>query len=411
MRFLFKYPTRSRPDWFKETLKAYQDKLSGKHEHRFIVAMDTDDPAMNNPEMKNFLHEQNNLSYFYADHKTKIEACNRGIPDDGWDILVLVSDDMTPWVDGFDDIIAQDMQREFPGALDGALHYPDGFAGNSLLTYSIMGHGLYERIEFIYWPAYKGTWCDNDFMELTKKWGKYKLIEKDIIRHQWKKHGSDLVYDKGDSTYKEDKDVFVWRKARGFPVSFSQSDEDWYIRRYFKDKFSGRFLDIGAGDGVAFSNTKILYDMGFNGVAVEPSPNFCQAIRENFPGDRIKIVQAALTDKDGPIELYHTPDFTSTLSEEHKAKWENTTPYTKIGVDGICWNTLLTQYGCDFDFLNIDIEGLSIAMLSIMPHEYKYNAKMFCVEHDGQITAVQDLLCPYGFKVIHTNGENVILGK
>ncbi|OHB57734.1 MAG: hypothetical protein A2173_03810 [Planctomycetes bacterium RBG_13_44_8b] len=411
-RFLFKYPTRGRPDWFKQTLENYFNKLSGKHQYQFIIAMDTDDASMNNQEMRNWLALKagNVLTYYYSNHRTKIEACNSGIPDEGWDILVLVSDDMVPVEKGFDDIIAQDMQREFPN-LDGALHYPDGLAGQKLLTYSVVGKNLYEMIGFVYWPAYRGTWCDNDFMDTVILWGKYWYSPRNIVRHFWQKNGVDEVYRKGESTYQDDRKIYEWRKAKGFPVSFSQNDEDWIIRRHFKDVCHGRFLDIGAGDGVTFSNTKILYDMGWNGVAVAPSPNFMSALKENFSCQRVKYVQSALTDKDGPVEMYHTPDFTSTLSESHRAKWENITKYTKISVEGISWSTLLNQHGNDFDFVNIDTEGTNIEILKNMPNIYKEKVKMFCVEFDNQITAVRDLLCPYGYKVIHTTGENVILSK
>lgn len=410
MRFLFKYPSRQRPDWFRETLAAYYSKLSGKHEYQFIIAMDNDDVSMNNVPMRQWLDNQNHLSYFYAGHKNKIHACNTDVPDDGWDILVLVSDDMLPIVEGFDDIIAQDMQRQFP-VFDGALHYNDGVTGQKLLTLSIMGRELYRKIGFIYWPAYQGVWCDNDFMEICRKLGKYWYCDATIIRHEWRKHGSDAVYDKGESTYQHDRLIYEWRKARGFPVSFSQNDEDWVIRRYFTDQYQGRFLDIGAGNGVTFSNTKVLYDMGWCGLAVEPSPSLRENLRLNCAIERVRIVPAALMPIDGPVEFYHSPgDFISTTSEEHRKKWAQV-QYQKIGVDGICWQTLLAQHGCDFDFINLDIEGENIPMFKLMPKEYLQRAKMLCVEYDGQAGVVNEIASPFGFRQIHATGENVILAK
>jgi FkbM family methyltransferase len=409
MKFLFKYPSRGRPDWFRDTLAAYYGKLSGKHEYQFVITLDADDASMNTAPMRNWLNAQNNLSYHYGTHRSKIEACNADVPEDGWDILVLVSDDMTPLVQDFDDVIAQDMQRQFPG-LDGALHYNDGVA-QKLIRLSIMGRKLYERLGWVYYPAYQGQWCDNEFTDITRLWERYWYTDQMIIRHDHQKHGYDDIYRKGEASFHADREIYEWRKAKGFPLAFSQNDEDSVIRRYFNDKMHGRFLDIGAGDGITFSNTKLLYDMGWGGVAVEPSPNLMQVLRENFPPDRVKHVQAALTDKDGPVEFYHSPDFISTLNEAHKAKWQDKANYTKIGVDGICWQTLMARHGTDFDFLNLDIEGENIRMLRLIPQEYLVRLKLACIEYDGNIGAVKAVMEPFGFQAIHVTGENVILGK
>lgn len=420
MKFLFKYPTRSRPDWFMDTLTAYYRKLSGRHEYRFVIALDNDDETMNNQQMRNWLNNQKHIEYFYADHANKIQACNTGIPDDEWDIIVLISDDMTPITPEFDNVIAGDMKDNFPD-LDGVLHYWDGLTGQPVkepgitaapMTCSIMGRKFYDMMGFVYWPSYEGQWCDNDVTDLAKLKGKYWFSNDTIIRHDWKKHekySGDDNYTKGCSTYQSDKAAYEWRAKRNFPVSFSQGVEDYDIRKYFKDVYKGRFLDIGAADGVTFSNTRILYDMGFNGVAVEPSPNFCKALAENCP--RVKIVQAALTDKDGPVELYHTPDFTSTLSESHKSRWEKVTQYTKLGVDGICWNTLMAEHGTDFDFINLDIEGQNVQAFKNMPFEYMYAAKMFCIEYDDGLDLIRGVLQSHGFRHLFVNGENLIMVK
>lgn len=410
MRFLFKYPTRGRPDWFRETLITYYQNLSGNHEYQFVIAMDNDDKAMNNQSMISWLNNQKHLSYFYADHTNKIQACNTGIPDEGWDILILVSDDMIPIIDGFDDIITQDMKREFPG-LDGALQYNDGFRSDILMTFSIIGREFYKRYGWVYYPSYHSTWCDNEVTDVAIEWKKFWHSDLNIVLHDWKKHGTytDYVYTKSDADMDRDEAVYRQRKKKWFPLSFSQNDEDGVIRRHFKDQFKGRFLDIGAADGVTFSNTKILYDMGWTGLAVEPSPNLCKAMAENCPGT--KIFQAALTYKNGLVDMYHTPGLVSTLNEKCKKEWENTVKYKKIKVDGIDWQALLGCYGSDFDFINIDIEGENIPMLRLMPAEYKKRARLICVEYDYKIDVVKNELEPYGFKLLHTTGENVILAK
>ena len=144
MKFLFKYPTFGRPEWFKKTLEKYYSMLSGNHEYEFIISLNSNDATMNNLNMKVFMDSKLNLSYHYGNHKSKIDACNANLEGRNFDILFLISDDMMPIVKGFDNIIAEDMINRFP-AIDGALHYPDGYnntESQSAITLTIMGKKL-----------------------------------------------------------------------------------------------------------------------------------------------------------------------------------------------------------------------------------------------------------------------------
>ena len=53
--------------------------------------------------------------------------------------------------------------------------------------------------------------------------------------------------------------------------SYSQYGEDRAIVELFGDHV-GRFLDIGAWHPTVFSNTRALFERGWSGVMVEPSP-------------------------------------------------------------------------------------------------------------------------------------------
>ena len=58
---------------------------------------------------------------------------------------------------------------------------------------------------------------------------------------------------------------------------FSQQDEDKYIIQYLlKEKIDdGTYLEIGACDGVLYSNTKTLEEyFGFKGILIEPQKHF-----------------------------------------------------------------------------------------------------------------------------------------
>ena len=229
MRFLFKYPTRSRPEWFMQTLREYYKRLSGKHEYFFLIATDSDDESMCDPHMSTFLHIQKDLVFYDFPHKDKIEACNSCVRALAWpwDIVILISDDMIPTNDGFDDIIATDMQEHFPD-LSGCLHYWDQYRPKEdpVMTWTVMGRQFYERYGCLYHPDYIAQWCDNELSEVAESWGKLARCDAEIVKHQWMKHGTDPSYQRGHDTFATDKATYDRRKAAGFPLLGEEPDKE-----------------------------------------------------------------------------------------------------------------------------------------------------------------------------------------
>jgi len=215
MRILFKYPTRDRPDWFKQTLKKYYSMMSGKTQYRFLITLNEDDETMNNLEMKVFMNGFPNLTYKYGNHKTKVEAVNADMQNEDFDILVLVSDDMIPIVKDFDDVIVKAMKKYFPD-LDGALHFPDGKFRGTIITLSIMGKKLYNYFGYIYNPIYKSFGCDNEFRDIVYRIKKVAYIQRVIIKHKWgganKENCKDVLYKRNFILGEEDGPLYCSRK-------------------------------------------------------------------------------------------------------------------------------------------------------------------------------------------------------
>ena len=186
MKLLLKFPTRNRWGWFRKTLETYYTMMSENCNFQFLITLDEDDSSMLVPEVREFLDYQPNLIYHYGKSKTKIEACNADMDlVDDWDILVLVSDDMIPIVQDFDRIIVDNMQEHFPDT-DGALHFNDGLFGkDKTITLSIMGRKLYERFGYVYHPAYRSFFCDNEFTDEVYGMKKAIYIPQIIIKHEW----------------------------------------------------------------------------------------------------------------------------------------------------------------------------------------------------------------------------------
>lgn len=217
-RLLLKYATRGRPEWFKSTLKKWYDKLSGQHDIHFIISVDDDDWSMQTPDIQIAMAlEGVKVDFFAGPPEGKIKAINRDMEHAGdYDILIVVSDDMIPVQNGYDAIIASDMERYFPN-MDGALHYNDGKVGNILITLSIMGKAMYDHFGYIYHPDYKSMWCDNEFMDEVKLLDKYKYLDFVLIKHDWMANGQDVSYKIGEGNFEIDKIMYHKRKKEGFP--------------------------------------------------------------------------------------------------------------------------------------------------------------------------------------------------
>lgn len=219
MKILFHYPTRNRRDWFKETLATYYDMMSPECDFEFVITLDNDDSSMNDNAVREYLNSIKNLSYVYGDSKTKIEACNADINYlREWDIVVLVSDDMIPVVKDFDKIIVELMTKHFPDTF-GALHFNDGLYGKDrTITYSILGRKLYERFGYIYHPAYRSFYCDNEFTDVVRKLKTYHYNPRVIVKHEWSGglNSKDALY-RRNSGMKGDEKIYNKRKLLGFP--------------------------------------------------------------------------------------------------------------------------------------------------------------------------------------------------
>lgn len=220
-KLLIKFPTRARAGKFFEVLDQYIAALDDRDNTFFIVSCDLDDGEMNNSEVRDRFSHYRNLTVCYGNNKSKIEAINADMDDyDRYDIILLASDDMIPVVPAFDRIIRERMFENFPD-LDGVLWFNDGYRGNDLNTLCILGKKYYERFGYIYHPAYKSLWCDDEFTRVADLLGRQVYFEDVIIKHDHPDiPGSDVLHDelmiKNQALDGVDKRMFKQRKKSNF---------------------------------------------------------------------------------------------------------------------------------------------------------------------------------------------------
>jgi len=200
-------------------------------------------------------------------------------------------------------------------------------------------------------------------------------------------------------------------------MAYSQNNEEEVILQLLTESgvSIGRFLDIGAYDGKAFSNTMRLTELGWGGVCVEPSPSVFPALMKlHGQNPNIDLVQAAISPSSTLVEFYDSGgDAISTTSANHRDKWQRgwNVNYTKFFVFTLPLSVLFARFGFNFQFINIDVESTNWSIFENLPFALLTATRVICVEHDNHIDQMASLAAPYGYRIAHTNGENLILAR
>jgi hypothetical protein len=221
MKILIKFPTRGRKSKFFNVLKKYQNLANDINNLIFLISIDEDDVDMNNPDSLEILSSFKNCNVVIGKSNSKIDAVNRDIDKvSDWDILLLASDDMIPQVRDYDQIIINKMVEKYSDT-DGVLWFNDGYQGNKLNTLCILGKKYYNRFGYIYFPEYKSTWCDNEFMSVANILGKQTYFDEVIIKHEhpdWGFGNQDEIHVKNHKDLNYDMNLYNKRKQINFEL-------------------------------------------------------------------------------------------------------------------------------------------------------------------------------------------------
>ncbi len=188
---------------------------------------------------------------------------------------------------------------------------------------------------------------------------------------------------------------------------YSQRDEEVTILKHAPEK--GRFLDVGAFHFKTFSNTRALYERGWNGCLVEPSPECFVGLMQEYGGNpRIQLVNALLTKNSEALTEFHSsPDAVGTCNQSNYAKWAKHAKFTTIYVPSLPVNKLIAALDLKADFVSIDAEGESFDLLKEIDLD-RLQCNLVCVEIDNHGIEVSRWFAARNFSVIACTGENFI---
>lgn len=191
------------------------------------------------------------------------------------------------------------------------------------------------------------------------------------------------------------------RELAGAKLSFAQQGEDLILANVadlFKlDKPS--YIDIGAWDPIAGSNTYLFYRGGGRGVLVEPNPAMIGKLEDVRKGDAVVnagIGVGGATDAD--YYIFQGDGQLNTFSKDQAEKWKaqlgpafvkevRKMPLLDIN------DVLKGHFDAAPTLFSVDAEGMDLGILQTLDFE-RWRPKMFCVETSvvGSWDASPDIL-------------------
>lgn len=175
------------------------------------------------------------------------------------------------------------------------------------------------------------------------------------------------------------------------PDAHSQILQDVFVLLVLGRPRGGYFVDVGAADGVTFSNTHLLERrFGWHGILVEPSRVWHSRLRESRPaaaldtraawsesGLSLPFVEQADSNLSALESLVDSDDFAQTRREHVTARYD---------VETASLPRILLDRGAPdvIDYLSLDTEGSELEVLRGIPSGDRRIFRVITCEHNHQ---------------------------
>jgi FkbM family methyltransferase len=192
---------------------------------------------------------------------------------------------------------------------------------------------------------------------------------------------------------------------------YSQYGQDQFLdTRVFRRKLNGFFVDIGANDGITYSNTYFFEkERKWGGICVEPHPNVFEKLKQNR---NCVIVNKGISKQNGVAEFVQIDGYAEMLSgiksnyhQEHLARIDNEIVHhggerKTILVECQRLDSLLADHNIDrVDYCSVDIEGGETEVLESLDLRQKI-VRVFTIENNYADPAIPKCLRGAGYRQI-----------
>jgi FkbM family methyltransferase len=200
---------------------------------------------------------------------------------------------------------------------------------------------------------------------------------------------------------------FLEYLVRNRPASYAQLSQDLFVSYVHQRKRGGFFVEFGAADGLATSNTCMLERvLGWTGILAEPLPSMHAALARNRG---VAIDHRCVYSRTGAeLEFAEIAD-APTLSgiahhlEDGTAR-AATSAQRRFAVTTVSLDDLLAEHRAPrhIDYLSIDTEGSELEILGAFDFS-AHDIDVLTVEHlgrDDRKQALCALLAGHGFRPV-----------
>jgi FkbM family methyltransferase len=158
---------------------------------------------------------------------------------------------------------------------------------------------------------------------------------------------------------------------------YSANGEDYLLWHFFEFKKDGLFLDVGAFDGIHFSNTYSFELQGWKGVCMEPNPVYFSYLTQRRPAsiclrcacvsDRTKHETTMFCEELGLLSTTNkTPDYENFVEERYKKRDLTFDGLKPALVPAVTIDETIDRYfhkNDIVDIVSIDVEGAEMDVL------------------------------------------------
>ena len=201
----------------------------------------------------------------------------------------------------------------------------------------------------------------------------------------------------------------IYSSVHDYPLAFSEvlrlrnyrsnlGQDRWIVNEVFQHARNGFFLDVGSADGLHGSNTRVLEELGWTGICIDPFPT-------NMEGRTCEMFETVVSSEAGQRVNFTAAGVVGGITEHlglHKGH-ELVKRAQTVELVTTTLNDLLEQANAprNIDYLSLDVEGAELEVLKGLDLS-KYRFKALTIEHnfeEPKRSEIREMLMGAGYQL------------